>query len=66
MTAETITLVVQVNGKLRDRIQVAAGLSDDGARTAALASTRVAPHLEGKSLRRAIHVPDKLINLVVG
>jgi leucyl-tRNA synthetase len=64
--AETVTLVVQVNGKLRARIQAPRGLDKARARALALAEPRIAPHLEGKSLRKVIVVPDKLVNLVVG
>ncbi len=63
---ETITLVVQVNGKVRDTIQVAPGLNQEDAQSLAHDSEKVAAHLEGKTLRKAIFVPDKLLNLVVG
>ncbi len=64
--AETITLVVQVNGKVRSRLEAPAGISEDEARELALKDPRVQAHLAGKSLRKAIVVPDKLVNLVVG
>ncbi len=63
--AEEVTLVVQVNGKLRDRIMVAPSVTEDEARKLALASPRVKAHLEGKNLTKMIYVPGKLINLVV-
>ena len=62
---ETIVLVVQVNGKVRDRIEVAAGLSDDELVARAKASPRVQAHVNG-GIRRTIVVPDKLVNLVLG
>ena len=63
---EEITLVIQVNGKVRDRLTVAAGISEGEARELALSRERVLPHLEGKQVRRVIYVPGKLVNVVVG
>ena len=61
---EMITLVVQVNGKLRDRIDVPADVTEEDARTVALASDRVKQHTEGKTVRRVIYVPGRLVNVV--
>ena len=61
---DTIELVLQVNGKVRDRIQVPAGLSEDELIARARASERVQAHLAGAE-RRVIVVPDKLVNIVV-
>ncbi|MCB2211338.1 leucine--tRNA ligase [bacterium] len=66
LVANTITLVVQVNGKLRDRIDAPADASNDDLERLALASEKVQGLMEGKSLRKAIVVPGKLVNLVVG
>jgi leucyl-tRNA synthetase len=66
LVANTITLIVQVNGKLRDRIEAPADASNDDLENMALASERVQSFMEGKSLRKAIVVPGKLVNLVVG
>ncbi|MFC1943154.1 leucine--tRNA ligase [Chloroflexota bacterium] len=62
---EEITLVVQVNGKLRDRITVPASITETEARQLAAESARVKPYLEGKETDRIIYVPGKLVNLVV-
>jgi leucyl-tRNA synthetase len=62
---EQITLVVQVNGKLRDRISVPVNISEDDARAAALASEVVRKYLDGKPPRKVIVVPGKLVNVVV-
>ncbi|HSW58043.1 MAG TPA: class I tRNA ligase family protein, partial [Dehalococcoidales bacterium] len=62
---EVVTLVVQVNGKLRDRIEVPVTITLEEARKLALESPRVKPQLEGKQLVNAIYVPAKLVNLVV-
>jgi leucyl-tRNA synthetase len=64
--AEEITLVVQVNGKLRDRIEVPADITEEAAKELALSSTRVKPHVEGRELRKSVYVPGRLVNLVVG
>ena len=61
---ETIELVLQVNGKVRDRVQVPAGLSEDELIERARASEKVQAHLNGEE-RRVIVVPDKLVNIVV-
>ena len=63
---EIITLVVQVNGRLRDRIQVPADISEDAARALALSSPRTKAHTEGKTVRRVIYVPGRLVNVVAG
>ena len=64
--AEEITLVVQVNGKLRDRIEVPADITEEAAKELALSSERVRPHVEGRELRKSVYVPGRLVNLVVG
>jgi leucyl-tRNA synthetase len=63
---DTFELVVQVNGKVRDRIEVAVSLSEDELVETAKASPKVQAHVNGKSVRQAIVVPRKLVNLVVG
>jgi leucyl-tRNA synthetase len=57
---------VQVNGKLRATIRVARGASQDVVREMALAEENVRRHLEEVEIRKVIHVPDRLLNLVVG
>ncbi len=66
IAADQITLIVQVNGKLRDRIEVPADISEDAAKELALSSEKVRPHVEGKEIRKSIYVPRRLVNLVVG
>ena len=61
---ETVELVLQVNGKVRDRIQVPAGLPEEELIALARASEKVQAHLDGQE-SRAFVVPDKLVNLVV-
>jgi leucyl-tRNA synthetase len=62
---ETVTVVVQVNGKLRDRLEVAPGAGRDELVAAALALPRVAAAIDGGSVVREVVVPDRLVNLVV-
>ncbi len=61
---EVVTLVVQVNGRVRDKVEVPADIAEDAATTIALESQRVAPHIEGKQIARVIYVPGKLVNIV--
>jgi leucyl-tRNA synthetase len=63
---ESFELVVQVNGKVRDRIEASVAAGEDELIALARSSVRVAPHLEGKTVRKTIVVPRKLVNLVVG
>jgi len=65
MAVEEITLIVQVNGKLRDRIVVPVDISKEDAEKTALASPGAGPYLEGKEVRKVIVVPGRLVNIVV-
>ena len=65
LARETVTVVVQVNGKLRGSMELAPEASEDEVLAGARAHEGVAAHLEGKTVRRVVHVPGKLINLVV-
>ena len=62
---EEVTIVVQVNGKLRGRVQLAVDASNEEAEAAALADKRVQNHIAGKTVRKAIVVPNRLVNIVV-
>ena len=62
---EEITLVVQINGKMRDKLTVPASISEDEARNLALARQKVKAYTENKQIARFIYVPKRLINLVV-
>ena len=62
---DEVEIVVQVNGKVRDRLRVAATIGDDELLALALASERVQAHVDGKELRKTIVVPGKLVSLVV-
>jgi leucyl-tRNA synthetase len=65
LTQSMVELVVQVNGKLRARLALPAGAARELAIEAAMAEPAVQRFVAGKSVRKAIHVPDKLLNLVV-
>ena len=62
---DTVTMVVQVNGKVRDRIEVPAGIDGAEAERLALASSRVLEFLDGAAPRKVIARPPQLVNLVV-
>ena len=62
---ETVTMVVQVNGKVRDRIDVPANIAADAMVDRAKSSAKVRPHLDGKNVVKTIVVPPKLVNFVV-
>ena len=62
---DLVTLVVQVNGKLRDRLEIPAGTEKQNAEEHALASAKVQSVLQGKPVRKVIVVPDRLVNIVI-
>ena len=61
---DEVTVAVQVNGKLRDTLTLAKGLDKEAAEAAALASDKVVRALDGKTPRKVIVVPDRLVNIV--
>ncbi len=63
--ADTFTLVVQVNGKIKDKIEAEQGISADDAFKLAVESDRVSAELTGKNVVKKIYVPNRLLNLVV-
>jgi leucyl-tRNA synthetase len=63
--ARRVELVVQVNGKVRGRLNVPAGLDEADAVKLARTVEAVARHVDGKPMKKVIYVPDKLLNLVV-
>ena len=62
---EEITLVIQINGKVRDRITVPADISDEDAKTTALATEQIHSAVQNKEIKKIIVVPKKLINIVL-
>jgi leucyl-tRNA synthetase len=62
---EMITLVVQVNGKVRDRIEVPAGIGEEEARQKALATDGAKRTMDGKPPKKVLYVPGRLVNIVL-
>ena len=62
---EQITIVVQVNGKVRERLLVAPETPEEEVKRLALASDKVGPYLEGKTVRQVHVVPKRLVSIVV-
>ena len=62
--AETVTLVVQVDGRVRDRLTVPVDVAEAEAVRLAMASANVRRHLEGRTLARTVYVPGRLVNVV--
>ena len=62
---EEITLVIQVNGKLRDKMLVPASTSEAEAKELALGRERVKVYIDGKKLTRVIYVPKRVVNIVI-
>ena len=65
LASDTVTLIVQVNGKLRDRIEAASDAPESELLALARESEKVGRHLDGKEIVKEIVVPGKLVNLVV-
>lgn len=64
LTSDTMTIVVQVNGKLRAQVSVGSGADKDQIIAAAQDDPKVAEHLSGKEIKKTIYVPGKLVNFV--
>ncbi len=62
---EEIELVLQVNGKVRDRIKADADLSEEEAKKIVLASEKVRAHISGKEIKKVIFVKGRLVNIVI-
>ena len=65
LTEDSVTLVVQVNGRVRARIDLAKGASEEEVFKIAKSDPNVSKHIDGKEIRKVIFVPDRLLNLVV-
>jgi len=62
---EEITLIVQVNGKIRDRVQVPASISEDAAQEMAAKQPKTRTYLEGREVVKTVYVPGRLVNFVI-
>jgi leucyl-tRNA synthetase len=65
IAADEMVMMIQINGRLRDKIMVPAKIADDQLQEAVLERSKVKRYLEGKEVRRFIIVPEKLVNIVV-
>jgi len=63
-TDQVITLIVQINGKVRARLQVPADITEEAARESALNEENVQRNISGKTVRKVIYVPGRLVNIV--
>jgi leucyl-tRNA synthetase len=63
---DEVTVVVQVNGKLRDKLTLPAGADNASTEAAAMALPKIVAELDGKTIRKVIVVPNKLVNIVAG
>jgi len=61
-----IEFIIQVNGKLRDRLMLSINADEEAAKAAAFESAKVKEHTDGKTIRKIIFVPGKLLNIVAG
>ena len=65
LVASQFTLVIQVNGKVRDRIDISKGLSKDEVQKIVMEIVKIKPFIEGKTLKQFIYVKERLANVVV-
>jgi leucyl-tRNA synthetase len=65
LVEDTVTIAVQVNGKKRDEMDIARGADKEAAEKAALALEGVRRHVDGRTVRKVIVVPDRIVNVVV-
>jgi leucyl-tRNA synthetase len=63
---EEVTIVIQVDGKLRDRIQMAAGASEAALREAAVTNEKAQSTVGARSIQEVVVVPGRLVNIVTG
>jgi len=63
---DVVTVVIQINGKLRSQVQVPRDMPAEEVAEAAKADPKAAGYIEGRQIRKVIHVPNKLVNFVVG
>jgi leucyl-tRNA synthetase len=65
ISENVITMIVQVNGKMRDKIEIAIGMEENAVKSLALTSSKIQAHIDGKTINKVIYVPDRLINIVI-
>jgi len=62
---EKVRIIIQINGKVRDTIEVDSGLGEDKIKDLALASSNVQKHLAGEKPQKVVYIKDRLINFVI-
>lgn len=62
---KTAILIIQVNGKIRDKVEIESGMQEESAKVLAISRKKVENWIMGKEIKKVIFVPDKLINIVV-
>ena len=62
---EEVTLVIQINGKVREKLIVPVDISEDDAKKSAFADEKIKGYIEGKQILKTIYVPGKLLNIVI-
>ncbi|RJQ48020.1 MAG: hypothetical protein C4538_04495, partial [Nitrospiraceae bacterium] len=62
---DEVELVIQINGKVRGKIMIPAGLDDEAVREKAFSEPKVLEHINGKPLKKVVVVKGKLVNIVV-
>ncbi|MEX0919519.1 MAG: leucine--tRNA ligase [Candidatus Saccharimonadales bacterium] len=65
LSEDEVTIIIQINGKLRGQVNIAKGSSEEDIEAAARKESSVQSYLEGKEIKKAVVVPDKLINFVI-
>jgi leucyl-tRNA synthetase len=63
---EEVTMVIQVNGKLRDKVTVPVSITEAEARELALNQEKIKAYIDEKKVSRIIYIPQKLVNIVIG
>jgi leucyl-tRNA synthetase len=66
LTFDEVLLVVQINGKVRGKLTVPAGMSEADAIDAARSDGKIAAYLNGHAIRKTVYVKDRVLNVVVG
>ena len=66
LVAEEATVILQINGKIRDKIVLPLNVDKAEAEKIALAQPKIADMIAGKEIKKVIVVPNKLVNIVVG
>jgi leucyl-tRNA synthetase len=65
MKSKASTIVIQINGRVRSHIEVSGGLPEEQIKKMAFDDERIKRHLEGKTVRKTVYVPNKILNIVV-